>query len=113
MATRGLAFAGFHFGDLALMQDHAPDQLHVKVTLPKRSLCGLTNRGKGFRQQIVWRFPVPQPFLEGRGKRQKLQSDFFSNSGSSALIRPTIGCLALIFRSFTEPNNPVKTFKGR
>ena len=30
---QGLAFAGLHLGDLALVQDHAADELHVEMAL--------------------------------------------------------------------------------
>ena len=51
-----LAFAGLHFGDLALVQDHAADQLHVEMALAERAPAGLAHDRERFRQQIVQRF---------------------------------------------------------
>ncbi len=48
-----LALAGLHLGDLALVQDHATNELHVEMALPQRALGGLAHGGEGFRQQIV------------------------------------------------------------
>ena len=43
-----LALTGLHFGDIAAMQHHAADQLHVVMTLPQGSLGCLTYRREGF-----------------------------------------------------------------
>ena len=48
-----LAFAGLHLGDLALVQHHAADQLHVEVALAERALGGLAHGGEGRHQQVV------------------------------------------------------------
>ena len=48
-----LAFAGLHFGNAALMQHHAADELHIEVALAQGSLRGLAHGGKGGRHQIV------------------------------------------------------------
>ncbi len=45
-----LAFTGTHFGDLAVMQHHAADHLHVEVAHAEHALAGLANNGKGFGQ---------------------------------------------------------------
>ncbi len=50
-----LAFAGPHFGNLALMQHHAANQLHVKVAHAQHSPAGLAHHGKGLRQQRIQR----------------------------------------------------------
>ncbi len=61
---QGLAFTGAHFSDLAKVQDHAADQLHIEVTHFQHALTGFTANGKGFRQQIVQRRALFQPRLE-------------------------------------------------
>ncbi len=48
-----LAFAGSHLGDLALVQHHAADQLHVEVAHLHGAPAGLADHGKGLRQQLV------------------------------------------------------------
>ena len=48
-----LAFAGLHFGDIALMQKDAAFQLNVKSPQAKGTMCGLTAVGEGFGQKIV------------------------------------------------------------
>ena len=48
-----LAFAGLHFGDLALVQDHAADQLHVEVAHVEDAAAGFADDGEGFDQEVV------------------------------------------------------------
>ena len=45
-----LAFAGLHLGDLAFVQDHAADQLHVEMALAERALGGFAHGGEGGHQ---------------------------------------------------------------
>ena len=40
------AFAGFHLGDLALVQHHAADQLHIEMAHGQRAAAGLARQGK-------------------------------------------------------------------
>ena len=51
--NQGLAFAGLHLGDLAFVQDHAADQLHVEMALAKGSPGGLAHGGEGGLQEVV------------------------------------------------------------
>ena len=53
-----LALAGAHFGDLAVVQRHAADQLHVEVAHLQRALAGLADDGEGLGQQRVERLAV-------------------------------------------------------
>ncbi len=48
-----LAFAGLHLGDVALMQHHAADQLHVEMALAERALGGLAHGREGGNQNVV------------------------------------------------------------
>ena len=49
----GLALAGRHLGDLALVEDDPADQLDVVVALPERALGRFPGRGEGFDEQVV------------------------------------------------------------
>ena len=48
-----LAFAGLHLGDVALMQHHAADQLHVEMPLAEGALGRLAHGGEGGHQDVV------------------------------------------------------------
>ena len=53
-----LAFARLHLGDLAAMQHHAADQLHVEVPHVEHAAAGFADDGKGLGQQVVERLAV-------------------------------------------------------
>ena len=50
---QGLALAGLHLGDLALVQHDAAHQLHVEVALAEGPLGGLAHRRERLDQQVV------------------------------------------------------------
>ena len=54
---QGLALAGAHFGNLARVQNHAADQLHVVGAQPEHPARGLAHGRERFRQQTVQRGP--------------------------------------------------------
>ena len=58
------AFAGDHFGDVAAVQDHAADQLHVVMPHAEIAAAGLAADGEGLDQQVVERFAGGQPLAE-------------------------------------------------
>jgi hypothetical protein len=58
------AFAGAHFADLAVMQDHAADQLHVEVAHFQRPLAGLAAHREGLRQELVERLATRDALAE-------------------------------------------------
>ena len=58
-----LAFAGLHLGDLAAVQHHAADQLHVEVPHVQHAAAGLADDGERFGQQVVERFAVGDALL--------------------------------------------------
>ncbi len=62
----GLALAGLHLGDLALVQDDAADQLDVEVALAQGALAGLAHGGEGLGQQVVEGFAVGETLPEDR-----------------------------------------------
>jgi len=49
----GLAFAGLHLGDLAGVQGHAADHLHVEVAHADGALAGFADDGEGFGKDFV------------------------------------------------------------
>ncbi len=61
---QGLAFAGLHLGDVAFVQDHAADQLHVEMALAEGALGGLAHGGEGGHQDVVERGAVGDLLLE-------------------------------------------------
>ena len=54
----GLTFAGLHLGDVALMQCHGANELHVKVAHTHGALGSLTHGGKGLGEHVVERLAV-------------------------------------------------------
>ncbi len=66
------AFAGLHLGDLAVVQSHAADELHVEVAHAERSHARLAHRGERFGQKRLERFAVFLPFHERGGERHEL-----------------------------------------
>ena len=75
-----LAFAGLHLGDLALVQHHAADQLHVEVPHLHRAPARLAHHREGLGQKLVQRlllgrldrFLVRNPFELRRNPRPEL-----------------------------------------
>ena len=51
--NQGLALARSHFGDRALMEHHAADQLHIEMALPQGALGGLAHCCEGGDEQFV------------------------------------------------------------
>jgi hypothetical protein len=69
---QGLALAGAHLGDLAVVQHHAADQLHVEVALPERTLRSLAHDGERLGQQPVDRLALRDALAElGRLRPQR------------------------------------------
>ena len=60
----GLALAGLHLGDAALMQHHAADQLHAEGLHAQHAPRGLAHGGVGLGQDVVERLAVCEPILE-------------------------------------------------
>src|SRR3989338_3247696 len=60
------SFSGAHLGDIAIVQYHAAQKLHVEVPLPQGTTRGLPHGGKRFGREIVkrtasasWRIEAP------------------------------------------------------
>ena len=103
---QGLALAGAHLGDAALVQHHAADQLHVEMTLAQGPLGGLAYDREGLDQKVVEGLTGGQTLPElvrsspaGPDRRER------PVAGSSALIESTVLRMDLTSRSFDEPNN--------
>ena len=47
-----LAFAGLHFGDLAVVQHHAADQLHVEMAHVQDAPAGFADHREGLDQEV-------------------------------------------------------------
>ena len=69
---QGLAFTGLHFGDAALMQHDAADELHPEGLHAQYTPGGLPRGGKGLGQNVVQGLPCLQPPLELVGLRAQL-----------------------------------------
>ncbi|MCY1421916.1 hypothetical protein D9M71_375820 [compost metagenome] len=61
---QSLALAGTHLGDLALVQRHTTDQLHIEVAHAHDPLARFTGHGECFREDLVERLALGQARLE-------------------------------------------------
>ena len=61
---QGLAFAGLHLGDLALMKDQTPHELDIVMPLAQIPFGRLPHQGEGLRQQVIQILALGQPFPE-------------------------------------------------
>ncbi|NYH14005.1 hypothetical protein GGD41_001233 [Paraburkholderia bryophila] len=59
-----LALTGAHFADLAVVQDHAADQLHVEVAHFQHPLAGLAADRERLRQELVERLAARDALAE-------------------------------------------------
>ena len=101
-----LAFAGDHLGDVAAVQDHAADDLHVVVPHAEEPAARLAAGGEGFDQEVVERLARVQPPAELGGLRLRARRRSSpGTSASSALIASTLGCSFLMNRALAEPNS--------
>ena len=96
-----LALAGLHLGDVALMQHHATDQLHIEMPLTQRSLRRLADGCKRRNQNVVERLAVSklltelrgagfQPFV-GKRRQFRLQGIDGIDAGLISLDPPVVG----------------------
>ncbi len=69
---QGLAFAGLHLGDLALMQHHAAHQLDVEMALAEGALGGLAHGRERLDQQVVEGLAGGQPLAKAIGARPEV-----------------------------------------
>ena len=69
---QGFAFTGFHFGDPALVEHDAADDLYREVTHPQHTGRGLAAYGERVGQDIIQGLAVRQPVLQHAGLSGKL-----------------------------------------
>jgi hypothetical protein len=70
---QGLALAGLHLGDAALVQHHPAEELDVEVAHVQRAAAGLAHHGEGLQQQVVEGRPLGQALAELRGHPPELR----------------------------------------
>ena len=78
---QGLALAGAHLGDLALVQEGPAGDLHVEVAHAQNPLARLAHHGKGLGEQRVERGTVGKAFLERRGHAPEVLVRLFLDLG--------------------------------
>jgi len=97
---QGLALTGAHLGDLALVEGHAANHLHIKMAQAQGATGGLPHGGKGLRQQLVEGCTLLQALAEFAGFVQQLaiveplhcffefidQLDVFAHALENALV---------------------------
>ena len=99
-----LAFAGLHLGDLALVQDHAADHLHVEMALPERAPGRLAHGGEGGHQQVVEIGAVGELLAERLRAGPQLGVGELLQLGLERVdLAPTVGRYDLILRSLADP----------
>ena len=69
---QGLALAGLHLGDAALMEHDAAEHLHAELALARHAAGRFAHDGIRFRQQVVQRFAVFEPLTEFDGLAAQL-----------------------------------------
>ena len=73
-----LAFAGLHLGNLAFVQDHAADQLHVEMSLADGALRCLADGRERRHQNVIERLAVGELLPElSRARAQRLVGERF------------------------------------
>ena len=113
---QGLALAGAHLGDAALVQHHAADQLHVEVALAEHALGSLAHGGEGGHEDVVeglaggelglqHRGPGPQIVVRERGDL-RLQGVDLGHTGTIALHAPVVGRAENLLGEGTEHREP-------
>ncbi len=105
-----LAFTGLHFGDLALVQDHAADQLHVEMAHVEDAAAGFADHGEGFDQEVVERGALGDSFFEFNGFGGQVDiGECREARVPGRRLRPPWAACALISRSFLVPKTLART----
>jgi hypothetical protein len=117
---QGLAFAGAHFGNLAVVQCHAADQLLVEMAHLEHALAGFAHHGKSFRQQVVQRFAVLVALFEffrpgaqllvAQGLHRGFQRIDAGDGFGILLDQPFIAAAENLFDQFGEHRKKHMTF---
>ena len=64
---QSFTFTGAHLGNSALMQGETADHLHIEMTHSHDATSGLSNHGKGFREQLIKGFALGQLLAQSAG----------------------------------------------
>ena len=101
-----LALAGLHLGDLALVQHHAADQLHVEMAHAHDAPRGFPAGGESFGQQIVQGLAVAVALLElvGLGLQLLVREGFEFGCQRADVVNPRSE--ALDFALVLGPEDP-------
>ena len=98
VGDEGLALAGLHLGDLALVEHDAADQLDVEVAHPERPLHRLAGHREDLGQDLVEGLLDPLvlalPALPSSSSRRRSRSGWWSSSSdgsSGAAISRDLG----------------------
>ena len=93
------SFAGFHFGDLAAMQDDAADQLTIEVPHVEHAASGFADGREGGDQQVVERGALGELFAKPDGLRGQILIRERLHLRPSVEVASMIGRIFLISRS--------------
>ena len=122
---QGFSLAGAHFGDLALIEHHAADHLHIEMTHAKHPPARLAHDGEGLAEQCVAALTVGQALTKlirlGRKGRvvECLQSRFqlidLFDRFEHALHQPLVAAAEDLFHQLVEhqPSTFIKQEKQR
>ncbi|CAI8152819.1 MAG: Uncharacterised protein [Pseudidiomarina mangrovi] len=66
-SREGFTFTSTHFGNTIIVQDHAANQLHIKVAHIEHPHTGLTHSGEGFWQNTVQASTIGNALLKLAG----------------------------------------------
>ena len=77
----GLAFTGLHFGDTALVQDHAADQLDIEMPHVEHAATHFADHRKGFFENVVERRALSETLLEIDGLSGQIDVGKFLERG--------------------------------
>ena len=99
----GLAFAGLHLGDLAVVQDHAAEELDIEMTHAQRALRRLAHDRESIGEELVERCAVGMALLQRLGLAAQLRIGQLGHVRLEALIRATVNAYCFRSRSLRLP----------
>ena len=108
-----LALAGAHLGDLAVVQHHAADQLHVEGAQAHGAARRLARGRKGLGQDVVERLAGDEPRAEAVGALAKAASLSAASASVNSFACVTRSAYCRSSRWLRLPNIRVKMFNTR
>src|SRR5258708_3112583 len=108
---QGLAFAGAHLGNLALVQDDAADHLHIKVAHTRIPLPAFPTHSKRLRSSLLRASLTASAIccLKPSVRARSSSSESAWISGSNSLMCATTGRMLFRNRSLLLPKTLVRT----